>query len=83
MAIACRDDNDWERLAGVIGEDWARDDRLKLSAAGTADAATSWKLVWRHGPSRRSRHDLQELLRGAGRPGRAGRHARGPHRSRS
>lgn len=27
IAIACRDDADWERLAGVIGEPWANDER--------------------------------------------------------
>ncbi|NQZ98398.1 MAG: CoA transferase [Myxococcales bacterium] len=37
LAIACRDDADWQRLAGVIDRQWARAERF-ASAAGRFDA---------------------------------------------
>src|SRR5690606_29569406 len=43
IAIACRDDADWSRLAKTIGADWARDGRYatldgRLAAQSTLDA---------------------------------------------
>jgi crotonobetainyl-CoA:carnitine CoA-transferase CaiB-like acyl-CoA transferase len=37
VAIACRDDRDWDALAEVVGEPWARDERYATLAARLTD----------------------------------------------
>jgi benzylsuccinate CoA-transferase BbsF subunit len=67
IAIACRDDDDWLRLAGVIGEPWtlaSRFSRLSGRLEGR-DVLESHLCAWTVGLDR---HAMQETLRAAGVP---------------
>ncbi|HEY7105056.1 MAG TPA: CoA transferase [Acidimicrobiia bacterium] len=67
IAIACRDDDDWRRLAIVIGEPWAQDARYATLAGRLAGEHTlderlgAWTRT-------RERHATAARLRGAGVP---------------
>jgi crotonobetainyl-CoA:carnitine CoA-transferase CaiB-like acyl-CoA transferase len=67
IAIACRDDTDWERLADVIAEPWAKDADYatlagRLAREDTLDAQiTRWT-------EQRERHETARALRAAGVP---------------
>jgi benzylsuccinate CoA-transferase BbsF subunit len=67
IAIACRDDADWERLADVIAEPWAKDAGYatltgRLARQDTLDAhMTRWT-------RQRERHETARTLRAAGVP---------------
>jgi crotonobetainyl-CoA:carnitine CoA-transferase CaiB-like acyl-CoA transferase len=67
VAIACRDDVDWERLADVVDEDWARVPELR-TLGGRANAADLIERRLGEWTSRRTRHSAQEELRGRGVP---------------
>ena len=68
VAIACRDDTDWERLVAVVGEDWARDPRFvtlagRLSTQDELDARLGgWCAT-------RDKFAVQAACLGAGVPG--------------
>ena len=67
VAIACRDDDDWSRLAEVIDEPWARDRELATTADRLArrDDVERRIEAW---TSRRERSDVVDALRAAGVP---------------
>ena len=81
VAIACRDDADWESLAAVIGEPWA-------PTRATTRWPSAWRCrtrstsAWRRGRSTRDRFAVAEALRAAGVPGGGGGPPGGPHRPR-
>jgi crotonobetainyl-CoA:carnitine CoA-transferase CaiB-like acyl-CoA transferase len=67
VAIACRDDDDWQRLGRVIDQPWARDDTLaaladRLDRRHELDAQLG---AWTRGYDRKA---LQDLLLAAGVP---------------
>ena len=70
LALACRDDRDWDALAGAVGEDWASDARWatldgRLEGQDELDALiTAWSV-------QRDPFESAELLRGAGVPANA------------
>lgn len=67
LAVACRDDDDWRALCGVLGKgEWADDDLDTRRARGDAvdEALTAWS-------SRRSPTEGEELLQAAGVPAHA------------
>jgi benzylsuccinate CoA-transferase BbsF subunit len=67
VAIACRDDADWQRLADVIDESWAKDARdytLAQRLAGQ-DALDAHIAAW---SAPRDRFAIAELVRAAGVP---------------
>jgi crotonobetainyl-CoA:carnitine CoA-transferase CaiB-like acyl-CoA transferase len=68
VAIACRDDGDWERLAGVIGEEWAQAEPLK-SVAGRLAAVDDLEGRMAAWTSRYTRREVQDMVQGAGVPG--------------
>jgi crotonobetainyl-CoA:carnitine CoA-transferase CaiB-like acyl-CoA transferase len=67
VAIACRDDHDWQRLAKVIGEPWATDPRNDTLAERVAvqDALDARLAEWTR---TRDRFAVAESLRAAGVP---------------
>ena len=67
VAIACRDDADWERLAAVIGADWAQDEDLK-HLAGRLTAVDDLEARMAEWTVRHTRADVQDMLRRAGVP---------------
>ena len=50
VAIACRHDEDWSRLADVIGEAWAKDDALDRRWPDASTPRTASTASWRRGP---------------------------------
>jgi crotonobetainyl-CoA:carnitine CoA-transferase CaiB-like acyl-CoA transferase len=67
VAISCRDDADWGRLARVIGEEWARAEEME-SLAGRLDAVDELEVRLAAWTSRYSRREVQDMLREAGVP---------------
>jgi crotonobetainyl-CoA:carnitine CoA-transferase CaiB-like acyl-CoA transferase len=67
VAIACRDDADWERLSRLIREPWAMDEGLK-SLSGRLAEVDDLEARLAEWTSSRSRLEVQDLLRGAGVP---------------
>jgi benzylsuccinate CoA-transferase BbsF subunit len=67
VAIACRDDADWHRLAAVVGEEWAEGAEL-ADLAGRLEHRVRLDTRLGEWTRRRSRSATQELLRGAGVP---------------
>ncbi len=67
VAVACRDDSDWGRLAEVIGEEWAMSFDFK-SLAGRLGAIEDLETRLSEWTSQRSRYAVQEMLRSAGVP---------------
>jgi crotonobetainyl-CoA:carnitine CoA-transferase CaiB-like acyl-CoA transferase len=67
VAIACRDDADWGRLAGVIDEGWARDPAL-AEVTGRQAGRTQLEEHLANWTRQRSRGDTEALLRAAGVP---------------
>ena len=67
IAIACRDDADWERLAGVIAEPWTKDPEYATLAGRLAreDALDAQIARW---TAQRERHETARMLRAAGVP---------------
>jgi crotonobetainyl-CoA:carnitine CoA-transferase CaiB-like acyl-CoA transferase len=67
IAIACRDDRDWEQMARVIGSPWASDPRLATLArrVETQDEVDQRLAEWTR---RRDRFELAAILRDAGVP---------------
>jgi crotonobetainyl-CoA:carnitine CoA-transferase CaiB-like acyl-CoA transferase len=67
VAIACRDDDDWKRMAEVIGEPWATDPRNDTLAerAAVQDALDARIAEWTRA---RDQHAVAESLRAAGVP---------------
>jgi len=67
IAIACRDDDDWKRMAGVIDEPWATDARYNTLATRLAeqDALDARVREW---TAPRDRFDTAGALRAAGVP---------------
>ncbi|HEX5366261.1 MAG TPA: CoA transferase [Acidimicrobiales bacterium] len=67
VAIACRDDADWERLAGAVGEGWARQPRFATLAGrmGAEDDLDRAVAGWTAG---RDRFAVAGLLQQAGVP---------------
>jgi crotonobetainyl-CoA:carnitine CoA-transferase CaiB-like acyl-CoA transferase len=67
VAIACRDDDDWKRLAGVVNEPWALDDKFATFADRFAQREEVAELLeaW---TSRHERARSLELLKAAGVP---------------
>ena len=68
VAIACRDQRDWQALAGVIGAEWCglpqfADVPARLSAQDELDAYLG---AW---TAERSKYDAEELLAAVGVPG--------------
>lgn len=67
IAIACRDDSDWERLTAVIDEPWAKDPRFATLAGRIAEQDTldtqieAWTRT-------RERHATAHAIRAAGVP---------------
>jgi crotonobetainyl-CoA:carnitine CoA-transferase CaiB-like acyl-CoA transferase len=70
IAIACRDDADWERLVDVIGEPWAKERRGDTLSARVAAQAELDEFIgaW---TSSQDRFTLAALLREAGVPANA------------
>jgi benzylsuccinate CoA-transferase BbsF subunit len=64
VAIACRDDDDWQRLATVIGEEWASRSEL-VDLPGRVRLREQLDTHLAEWTSRRSRLATQELLREA------------------
>ena len=67
VAIACRDDDDWRRLAEVIGAPWALDEKF----ARFAERYARREEVDRHlesWTSQHERHKVEDVLRDAGVP---------------
>ena len=67
VAIACRDEADWQALGGVIDEDWCGSDAYadlagRIDAQDTLDAALG---AW---TAQRGKRDVENLLQGAGVP---------------
>ena len=67
MAIACRDEADWQALGGAIDEDWCRGDGFaelngRIAAQDELDAALG---AW---TARRGKRDIETMLRDAGVP---------------
>lgn len=67
VAIACRDDDDWRALAGVVDEVWTRDAAYD-GLAGRQARRTELEAHLAAWTVRRSRSATQELLRAAGVP---------------
>jgi crotonobetainyl-CoA:carnitine CoA-transferase CaiB-like acyl-CoA transferase len=67
VAIACRDDADWERLAAVIDEEWAQAEKFKFLEGRLAavDDLEERMAAW---TSRYSRREVQDMVRGGGVP---------------
>lgn len=68
VAIACRDDRDWEAIVGVVGEEWARDPRFATREGRLAhqDELDDRMRVW---CAARDKFAIQEQMIGAGVPG--------------
>ena len=67
VALACRDEDDWQRLAAVVGEAWTDLPEFK-DLRGRADHRAELDAHLSEWTSSRSRHATAELLRGAGVP---------------
>jgi benzylsuccinate CoA-transferase BbsF subunit len=67
VAIACRDDADWGRLAGTVGENWTFDAELSF-LGGRVRRRSELDTHLAAWTSRRTRHETQDLLRRAGVP---------------
>ena len=82
VAIACRDDDDWKRMAKVVDEPWATDPRNDTLAerAAVQDALDARISEWTR---TRDHFAVAESLRAAGVPASVGRPTGGPHRPRS
>lgn len=67
IAIACRDDADWQALGGVIGEDWCRAANYSSVAGRLAseDQLDDRMATW---AERHDKHELSEKLLQAGVP---------------
>ncbi len=67
VAIACRNDDDWNRLAEAVGESWALDARLRTFAGRHARREEIDRKLeeW---TSRRERSKTRDILREAGVP---------------
>lgn len=68
VAIACRDDRDWEAIVGVVGEEWARDPRFATREGRLAhqDELDDRMRVW---CAARDKFAIQEQMISAGVPG--------------
>lgn len=68
VAIACRDDRDWEAIVGVVGEEWSRDPRFATREGRLAhqDELDDRMRVW---CAARDKFAIQEQMIGAGVPG--------------
>lgn len=68
VAIACRDDRDWEAIVGVVGEEWSRDPRFATREGRLAhqDELDDRMRVW---CAARDKFAIQEQMISAGVPG--------------
>lgn len=67
VAVACRDDDDWARLAAVLGEPWATDERL-TTLGGRRAAREELDRGLSEWTARLDRHEIVSRLRRAGVP---------------
>ena len=67
VAIACRDDDDWRRLAEVVGESWALDAKL-MTFAGRHARREEIDRRLEDWTNRRERSKTEEILQEAGVP---------------
>ena len=67
VAIACRDDRDWEALAAITGEPWARDGRF-ASLAGRIEHEDELDAAIGAWTAERDRFEVAGQLRAAGVP---------------
>jgi benzylsuccinate CoA-transferase BbsF subunit len=67
VAIACRDDAEWERLAAMIGQDWATEARL-ATLSGRLDLEDDLDRSMAEWTKRQDKFELASRVRAAGIP---------------
>ena len=68
VAIACRDEADWRRLAAVVGEPWTERSAVRGPRGPARQPGRAGRACRRPGPRSSDKFEVQRLLRGAGVP---------------